>query len=299
MGTRRYGNEETSSNAVKRQVVSDAQGNLKIELNPLMFKFYCVTPSSSTTAHQSTDEKPYRMSFPSTTKVSELHDAVRKVFGTDQEISGEGVKSTRLWQIQVVPDQLAAAQAEAKGIDPALDGSGSEVPAGEATRHIASHLLSALSGKCVASYPASDSGKDPLLSESEVEDADCFALEIAQGSVSEPRWLVKVNEAGGAEEVPVPAGMSSSVMQLISEAEKHITTPLFSQPPLFAGTGGGLRVSSSEPGRKRQEVVTEKRRQARGLKGLTNLGVSRKSGFAQCFFPFVLTCERAGRTLAS
>ena len=239
-----------------------------------MFKFYCVTPSSSTTAHQSADEKPYRMSFSSTTQVSELHDAVRKIFGLDQENGGEGVKPTRLWQIQVVPDQLAAAQAEANGIDPTLDGPGSGVPASEATRHIASHLLSALSGKCVATYPASDSGKDPLLSESDVEDADCFALEIAQGLASDPQWLVKVNEAGGAEEVPIPAGMSSSVMQLPSEAEKPVAAPLFSQPPLFAGNGGGLRVSSSEPGRKRQEVVTEKRRQARGLKGLTNLGVS-------------------------
>jgi hypothetical protein len=232
-----------------------------------MLKFHCVFASSSTATHLPSDGKPYRLSFPSTTQVSELHQAARKMFKLD--VDGVDSIKTRLWQVTVEPNTLARAQAQADrntaGIDPSLD---REPTVGAATRKLPSHLLSALSGKCISSDSSQSSrdGKDPFLSESDIEDADCFALEIAHGTAEDPRWPVRMNEAGVAEEIPVESSSTS--------AQEKKRAPLFSQPALFSGNG--LRPSSSDPGRRRQEVVPEKekKRQSRGLKGLSNLGVS-------------------------
>lgn len=131
----------------------------------------------------------------------------------------------------------------------------------EATRQLPSHLLSALSGKCISTSPSPVDGKDPLLSDIDIEDADCVALEIAEGTATDLQWPVKLNEAGMAEEIPEAQAPRPAV-----------PAPLFSQPALFSGDA--TRASSSEIGRQKQEASVQKKRQPRGLKGLTNLGVS-------------------------
>lgn len=266
LGRFRYGDRSTEDFAVRRPVVSDAHGHLKIELNPITLKLYNVVVSSSTSAHLPSDGKPFRLSFASNTQLSELHRAVRKAFNLD----GESFKAfrTRLWQVQVNPDQLAQAQAqtlENDMIDPALEGPESNSSAQTATRQMPSHLVSALSGKYLNHYTSETDGKDPMLSDIDIEDADCVALEIALETATGWQWPIVLNAAGMAEEVP----------EIQTAAQPVAPAPLFSQPALFSGESS--KASSSSSGVKKQEAAVEKKRQPRGLKGLTNLGVSVQS----------------------
>ena len=236
-----------------------------------MLKLFHVYASSSTLAHLPSDGEPFRKSFSSTTQVSELHQAVRQIF----KLNGESSKClrTRLWQVQINPDRLAQAQAQAESqapaaeedqIDPSLDEPGSEPSTRTATRRLPSHLISALSGKFISSDSSPTDGKGPMLSDIDIEDADCVALEIADETASGLQWPLKLNEAGMAEEVPQP-----QLSRPVAPA------PLFSQPAMFSGEPS--RASSSAFGAKKQEAPVEKKRQPRGLKGLTNLGVSSES----------------------
>lgn len=252
----RYGNEHTGSFAVKRKVISDSQGGLKIELNPPTFKLFRINPSSSSAAHLPSNDKPYRLSVSVADQVSELHQAVRNAF----EIDGDA--QTRLWTLQTSLYDVAQAQykaGEEARIDPELDGTSSTIPNAQATRQLPSHLLSVLGGKCISTLPKAASGDDPVLGDADFEDGDSLALEVAETVNGEIRWVAKLTEIGTAEEIPVPS---------------TAPPPLFSIPPLFAGGSGANKESSNSTATTRSnDTLPPKRKQPRGLKGLSNLGV--------------------------